>query len=257
MLTRYIPGQGTVSVGVKDKAPISVGATGPMGPRGHPGPATTIGSTGPTGPIGPSGLQGIRGERGYQGEQGYRGELGHTGPRGIHGQRGEKGERGEKGDTGCIGPMGPQGIEGPPGPATTIGATGPVVPAGIYLTDVMTRIHSSTISTGNTRMAQTTIRISASWTYSSNAYIQAIVAVKLPVLTTTVTAQFFVSYRDVRFEPLCKAFLSGSDQIVITGFVPNVSIGDVIYITYDMHVDEGEVQLLDTTPLSGAIYHVS
>jgi hypothetical protein len=106
-------------------------------------------------------------------------------------------------------------------------------------------------------MIQTTIRISESWTYTSNAYIQAVLSVKLPLLTTSVTAQFYVSYRDVRFEPICKAFLSGSDQIVVTGLVPNLSIGDVVYITCDMHVDEGEVELLDITPLSGAIYHVS
>lgn len=254
MLSRYIPGQGTVSIGVKDKAAVSVGATGPIGPRGHPGPATTIGSTGPTGPIGPTGLQGIMGERGYQGEPGYKGEQGDTGPRGL---QGHKGDIGGQGYTGCIGPTGPQGIQGPPGPATTIGATGPVVPAGIYLTDIMTHMKSSTVSQVSTRMAQTSLRIPSSWTYSSNAYIQAIVAVKFPLLTTTITAQFFVSYRDVEFQPICKAFLSGSDQIVITGVVPNVSIGDVIRITYDMYTDEGEVQLLDTTPLSGAIYHVS
>lgn len=254
MLSRYIPGQGTVSVGIKDKAPISVGSTGPMGPRGPPGPATTIGSTGPAGPIGPIGLQGIRGERGYQGEQGIQGI---TGPRGIQGPRGEKGDQGGIGHTGCMGPMGPQGIEGPPGPATTIGATGPVVPAGVYLTNVMTTMQSSTVYPIPTRMGQASLRIPATWTYSSNAYIQAIVSVKLPLLTTTITAEFFLSYRDVRFEPMCRAFLSGSDQIVITGFIPNVSIGDVIHITYNMKTDEGEVQLLDATPVSGAIYHVS
>lgn len=281
MLHRYIPGQGTVSIGVQDKQAIAVGATGPRGPPGPPGPATTIGATGATGPEGPIGLQGGRGiqgiqgiqgetgptgpegpigpmgSRGIQGERGYSGPIGHTGETGPEGPQGEKGDLGP---TGATGPEGPTGPQGPPGPATTIGATGatgPIVPSGVYFQDYMSKLVNSQITTEFIRVGQCVIRVPDSWTYTSNAYIQAVMSFKVPILSSTITVQFYVSYGTIEFQPLCKMFMSGSDQLVITGILENVSVGDRIAIAIDMMVDSGTVMIEDSTPVSGVIYHVN
>lgn len=281
MLHRYIPGQGTVSIGVQDKQAISVGATGPRGPPGPPGPATTIGATGATGPEGPIGLRGERGTQGIQGIQGEsgatgptgpegpigprgmkgdRGDMGVTGPIGLSGPTGPQGEKGDTGETGPTGPEGPTGPQGPPGPATTIGATGatgPIVPSGVYFQDYMSKLVNTRITTNITRIGQAILIVPDTWTYASNAYIQAVMSFKVPILTSTITVEFFVSYKDVRFQPLCKMFMSGSDQLVITGFIPNVSVGDRISLAFNMIVDSGVVEILDYTPVSGVIYHVN
>lgn len=275
MLSRYIPGQGMVSVGVQDKQAIAVGATGPRGPPGPPGPATTIGSTGPEGPSGPSGPPGPTGVKGEKGDTGC---MGPSGPQGIQGEKGFRGYPGPIGDTGCIGPSGPigpkgdtgpegpsgpsgpPGPEGPPGPATTIGATGatgPIIPPGLYFTENMTRINSDFITTEMNRIGQAVIRVTDAWGITTNAFIQACMSFKVPQINTNITVQFYVSYQDVTFMPLCKMYMTGSDQLIITGMIPNVSVGDRIYILFDMMVDNGSVPLLDYTPVSGAIYHVS
>ena len=270
-----------VSIGVQDKQAIAVGATGPRGPPGPPGPATTIGATGATGPEGPIGLRGERGEQGIRGEQGVCGETGPTGPEGSMGPRGMKGDKGdtgqtgpsgpsgptgpqgEKGDlgpTGATGPEGPTGPQGPPGPATTIGATGatgPVVPSGVYFQDYASKLVNTTITPNMTRIGQAVCIVPDSWTYTSNAYVQAVMSFKVPILTSTITVEFLVSYKDVRFKPFCKMFMSGSDQLVITGLIPDVSIGDRISFAINMMVDSGNVEILDYTAVSGVIYHVN
>ena len=267
-----------VSIGVQDKQAIAVGATGPRGPSGPPGPATTIGSTGPEGPTGPSGPPGptgVKGEKGdtgcmgpsgpqgIQGEKGLRGWPGPIGESGASGPTGPSGPIGPQGDTGPEGPTGPRGDtgpQGPPGPATTIGATGatgPLVSAGIYFTENMTRFNTDLITTQMTRIGQATIQVRDAWTYTSNAFLQACLSFKVPVISTTITIQFYVSYGDVRFQPLCKMYMTGSDQLIITGLIPNVSVGDRIYLLFEMAVDTGAVPLLEYTPVSGAIYHVS
>lgn len=280
MLQRYIPGQGMVSIGVQDKQAIAMGATGPQGPPGPPGPATTIGATGSRGPEGPIGLRGERGIQGIQGIQGEIGPIGHTGPYGPMGPRGMKGDKGdigysgpsgpsgptgpngEKGDIGYTGPTGPEGAtgpQGPPGPATTIGATGatgPIVPSGVYFQDYMSKLINTQITTSMKRIGQAILIVPESWTYESGAYMQAVMSFKVPIITSTITVQFYVSYKDIRFKPFCKMFMSGSDQLVITGFIPNVSIGDRVSLTFDMMIDSGSVDILDYTPVSGVIYHV-
>ena len=257
MLNRYIPGQGMISIGVQDKQAIAVGATGPRGPPGPPGPATTIGATGATGPEGPIGL---RGQQGIQGIPGDIGSTGPTGPQGGIGPRGIKGDKGDMGKSGPVGPSGATGPQGPPGPATTIGATGatgPIVPSGVYFQDYASKLVNTTITTDMSRIGQAICIVPDSWTYTSNAYVQAVMSFKVPILSSTITVEFLVSYRDVRFKPFCKMFMSGSDQLVITGLIPNVSIGDRITFAINMMVDSGTVNILDYTPVSGVIYHVN
>jgi hypothetical protein len=267
-----------VSIGVQDKNALAIGATGARGPQGPPGPATTIGATGsqgscgPPGPLGPRGIQGERGDtgcigpsgpagiQGIRGEKGYQGNIGPTGPIGPSGPVGPQGETGIEGPSGPTGPVGPTGPQGPPGPATTIGstgATGPLVSAGVYFMENMTSIQDSIITTSMSRIGQCVIRIPDSWTYTSNGFIQATISFKVPILSTTITVEFYVYVYGREFVPLCKMYMSGSDQLVISGIVPNVSVGDKIGIVFDMMVDDDKVPILECTPVSGAIYHVS
>jgi hypothetical protein len=270
-----------VSIGVQDKQAIAVGATGPRGPPGPPGPATTIGATGATGPEGPIGLRGERGTQGIDGIQGItgptgpEGPVGPMGPRGMKGDRGEmgplgesgpsgpigpQGERGYIGETGATGPEGPSGPQGPPGPATTIGATGstgPVVPSGVYFQAFMSKLVNDRVTNEFRRIGQCIFRIPESWTYTSNGYIQAVMAFKVPLVTSTITIQFSASYANIVLQPLCKMYMSGSDQLIITGMIPNISIGDRIAIAIDMMIDSGSVTIEEFTPVSGVIYHVN
>lgn len=267
-----------VSIGVQDKNALAIGATGARGPQGPPGPATTIGATGPEGirgppgPLGPIGIQGERGDtgcigpsgpqgiQGSRGEKGYQGNIGPTGPIGESGPVGPQGERGIEGPSGPTGPVGPTGPQGPPGPATTIGstgATGPLVSAGVYFTENMTIVKNSIITNSMARIGQCVLRVPDSWTYTSNGFIQANMSFKVPILSTTITVEFYVRVAGGEFVDLCKMYMSGSDQLVITGMIPNISVGDKIAITFNMMVDEGQVQILECTPVSGAIYHVS
>jgi len=278
MLKRYIPGQGTINIGVQDKVAISVGATGPRGPQGPPGPATTIGATGVEGPRGYTGLRGEKGDRGIQGDigpsgpmgltgpsgptgpEGSMGPTGETGPRGIMGLRGELGPSGPKGDMGDSGPMGPSGPQGPPGPATTIGATGaqgPITPAGVYFCDNNTRLLRNTITTEMKRTGQAAFVVPQSWGETTNAYLQASMSIKLPSIYSTVTFKFLYSVGNYTFTDLRTIYTCGSDQLIITGMLPNVSVGDHFYIVFNTQIDDGRCEILDITPISGAIYHVS
>lgn len=280
MLSRYIPGQGVVSLGVQDKAAIAVGATGPRGLPGPPGPATTIGATGSEGPIGPPGPRGFQGEKGEKGDIGYTGPSGETGPIGPRGPRGDigfsgpEGKKGASGPTGPIGPSGPSGErgiqgekgdvgstgpQGPPGPATTIGATGatgPVVPTGIYFNSNMTILRNNTITSSLQEIGDFQCTIPSNWTYTSNGFINAILSIHLSQIASTVTINFLYSINDSNYFPLTRMFMSGSDQLVVTGFIPNISIGDVIDIVFQAKTDNGTCQILDYTALSGTIYHV-
>lgn len=287
MLQRYVPGKGTVNIGVQDKNPAIIGATGavgPQGPPGPPGPATTIGATGPQGI---QGLTGIRGERGLTGDKGDighcgatgpsgpdgkcgrigpSGPIGSTGPTGIQGEQGytgpigeigPSGPIGEKGETGAQGSTGPQG---PPGPATTIGATGArgaITPAGVYFTDNNTSLLRTTITNEMRRTGQAAFIVPTSWIEASNAYLQASMSVKLPAITTTVTFKFMYSVGTSGFQDLRTIYTCGSDQLIISGMIPNVSVGDTVYIVFNTQVDNGSCEILEFTPISGAIYHVS
>jgi len=281
MLQRYIPGQGTVSVGVQNKNPTIIGATGPAGPQGPPGPATTIGATGSQGPQGFMGFRGERGLKGDVGPQGFTGAQGPSGPegpigldghpgpigptgvmgpQGYMGLRGEIGPIGPIGDKGETGPMGPSGPEGPPGPATTIGATGvqgPITPAGVYFTDNNTRILSSTITENMTRAGQAAFVVPESWGDTTNAYILASMSVKLPPISSTVTFKFLYSVGNSGIQELRTIYTCGSDQLIISGMLPNVSVGDRFYIMFNTQIDSGTCEILEFTPISGAIYHVS
>lgn len=281
MLQRYVPGKGMVSIGVQDKNPSIIGATGPagrQGPSGPPGPATTIGATGVQGPQGFMGIQGqrgLKGDRGDVGAQGPEGKCGMTGAsgppgcQGIIGPTGVCGPRGFMGTTGDIGcsgpegppgPPGPPGPQGPPGPATTIGATGvqgPITPAGVYFTDNMTKLLKTTITADMIRTGQAGFVVPQSWGDTTNAYIQASMSVKLQQITTTVTFQFLYSVGSSSIQDLRRVYTCGSDQLIISGMLPNVSVGDRIYIMFNTQVDDGTCEIIDFTPISGAIYHVS
>lgn len=277
MLSRYIPGQGMISLGVQDKAAIAVGATGPRGLQGPPGPATTIGATGPEGPHGPNGPPGPRGEKGDIGYTGPPGETGPSGPRGPRGDIGYSGPEGKQGPSGPIGPsgpkgesgiqgergekgdLGPTGPQGPPGPATTIGAsgaTGPIVPTGIFFTSNMTILRNNTITTTSQTIGDFQCRVPSTWTYSSNGFLNSILSIQLPSSTTTVTIDFFCSINDSNVFHLTRMFMCGSDQLVVTGFLPNISIGDVIDIIFEAKTESGSLPILNYTSLSGTIYHV-
>ena len=278
MLKRYIPGQGTINIGVQDKVAISVGATGPRGPQGPPGPATTIGATGAEGPRGYTGLRGEKGDRGIQGDigpsgpmgltgpfgptgpEGSMGPTGETGPRGFMGLRGELGPSGPKGDMGDTGPIGPSGPQGPPGPATTVGATGaqgPITPAGVYFADNNTMLLKNVITTQMKRTGQAAFMIPQSWGETTNAYLQASMSIKLPPITSTVTFRFLYSIGSAKINELRTIYTCGSDQLIITGLIQNVSVGDAFYIMFDTQIDDGSCNIIEITPISGAIYHVS
>jgi len=284
MLQRYVPGKGMVSIGVQDKNPAIIGATGAAGPRGAPGPpgpATTIGATGPQGCMGFQGERGLKGDRGDVGAQGPEGKCGMTGasgppgktgpegcigptgvcgPRGFTGTKGDIGFSGPEGPQGPQGPPGPPGPQGPPGPATTIGATGvqgPITPAGVYFTDNMTKLLRTTITADMIRTGQAGFVVPESWGDTTNAYIQASMSVKLQQITTTVTFQFLYSVGSSSIQDLRRVYTCGSDQLIISGMLPNVSVGDRIYIMFNTQVDDGTCEIIDFTPISGAIYHVS
>jgi hypothetical protein len=281
MLQRYIPGKGMVSIGVQDKNPVSIGATGAVGPQGPPGPATTIGATGAEGP---RGFMGIRGEKGLKGEAGPKGSTGAQGPSGPEGKTGPEGRQGPMGATGVMGPhgymglrgemgpsgpiglrgdtgpMGPSGPRGPPGPATTIGATGaqgPITPAGVYFTDNDTTLSRTTITTDMKRTGQAAFIVSPSWGDTTNAYIQASMSVKLSAITTTATFKFMYCVGTSPIQHLRTIYTCGSDQLIISGMIPNISVGDAVYILFNTKVDDGTCEILEFTPVSGAIYHVS
>lgn len=270
-----------VSIGVQDKAAMAVGATGPQGIQGPPGPATTIGATGPIGlqgETGPRGEKGIQGDTGLIGPPGKEGSTGPTGPaggigptgvigpegnigpRGCDGAQGESGPIGPTGNTGEMGPEGPTGPQGPPGPATTIGATGvrgPITPAGVYFSDNMTTLLKTTITGTMTRTGQASFAVPSEWSETTNAYLQASMSVKLPPIATTVTFRFMYAVGNSKIQELCKIYTRGSDQLLISGFIPNVAVGDSLYVLFNTQIDEGECDILDFTPVSGAIYHVS
>jgi hypothetical protein len=176
------------------------------------------------------------------------------------GLRGEIGPIGPIGPTGADGATGPQGPPGPPGPATTIGATGvqgPITPAGVYFTDNNTRILSSTITENMTRAGQAAFVVPESWGDTTNAYILASMSVKLPPISSTVTFKFLYSVGNSGIQELRTIYTCGSDQLIISGILPNVSVGDRFYIMFNTQIDSGTCEILEFTPISGAIYHVS
>ena len=273
-----------VNIKVQDKSPAIIGSTGPVGPQGPPGPATTIGATGAQGPqgfMGFRGEKGLKGDTGADGPTGAEGKCGPSGPAGVQGLMGPQGlmglqglmgpqgfmgVRGEIGPSGPIGPIGPdgstgpQGPPGPPGPATTIGATGaqgPITPAGVYFTDNNTSVSRTTITTEMKRAGQAAFIVPPSWGETTNGYLQASMSVKLPAITTTATFKFIYSVGTSSIQELRTIYTCGSDQLIISGMIPNISIGDTVYIMFNTKVDDGTCEILDFTPISGAIYHVS
>jgi hypothetical protein len=179
------------------------------------------------------------------------------GPRGFEGVRGHQGDTGPQGEQGLKGDTGPEGPQGPPGPATTIGATGPAgppLPVGMYFSNSMSRVYTKTLTPSPQRIGDLQIGITPDWTYTTNAFIHATVSIKVPDSNdTTMTFIFNVSTRTTRRRELCRAYFRTSQQLMITGFVPNVEVGEVLDISIDA---TGNCELDDITHISGAIYHV-
>lgn len=107
----------------------TTGDQGANGPQGDPGPQGPQGETGATGAVGPQGEQGPQGETGPQGPAGADGADGVTPTIGENGNwylgetdtgKPSRGEQGLKGDTGD---QGPQGLPGPTGPGVPTGGT--------------------------------------------------------------------------------------------------------------------------------------
>jgi len=60
-----------------------------------------------------------------------------------------------------------------------------------------------------------------------------------------------------KMQELRTIYACGSDQVIITGMIPNVSAGETVYILINTQIESGECEIFDSTPISGAIYHVS
>ena len=256
MLKRYVPGQGTINIGVQDKVAIAVGETGPRGPPGPPGPATTIGATGPQGCIGEKGSPGPIGPKGDLGDTG---PLGPTGPQGEIGPTGVQGPTGVEGIPGPKGETGPMGPQGPPGPATTIGATGstgPVFPAAICFKNDMTRFYTKTITTDMKKFADFQSRVHSNWNYTSNAFLNGLFSLKFQQLNTNVTIHANIYINDIVVGKVI-TYTSGSGQIYFMSALPSLSVGDIIDIVFSAYCDTGTCLIVEVSSFSGAIYHVS
>lgn len=100
------------SVGNWINAGIVKGADGPVGPQGAPGQPGDTGPRGEPGPQGLQGPQGERGPAGDTGPQGIQGVQGEPGPKGDAGQQGPQGVQGLQGPAGSQGSTGVAGAAG-------------------------------------------------------------------------------------------------------------------------------------------------